>query len=109
MRVYWRSRSVRMNEVTNAAGDPGLTRRNGSASRGTHSPSPGRGGVMYGFMGGGGQPVSGSVYVTGFTLASVPRSAAISVSLVSPTIDFSSRRITSATERCGFEGLHARV
>src|SRR5436190_203356 len=40
-----------MNDVTNAAGAPGFVRRNGSWSRGAHCPSPGRGGVTYGFLG----------------------------------------------------------
>ena len=65
---------------------------------------------MYGFIGGGGQPVSGSVYVTGFTLASAPRSEAISFSLVSPTSDFSTRRITSATANvAALSALHPRI
>jgi hypothetical protein len=50
-----------MNEVTNAGGAPGFVRMNGSASRGTHSPSPARVGMTKGIMGAGGQPVSGSV------------------------------------------------
>jgi hypothetical protein len=50
-----------MNENTNGEAAPGFFCTNGSLSVEAHLPSPCSGGESSGSMGGGGQPVSGSV------------------------------------------------
>ena len=61
MRVAGRFGSVRMNDVMNEGGAPGVCVMNGSLSSAIHSPSPGNAGESRGFIGAGGQPISGSV------------------------------------------------